>query len=40
MRQATYFLAILAVVDNQSAAPGALILRVHEKTAPIWLRAF
>ena len=32
LRQVKYCLAILAVVDGQSCAQVALILRVHEKT--------
>src|SRR5512132_2471238 len=40
LRQVKYFLAILAVVDGQSFAPVALILRVHEKTVAAWVRVF
>jgi hypothetical protein len=38
LRQAKYLLAILAVVDGQSLAQIALILRVHEKTFAVWVR--
>jgi transposase len=40
LRQAKYFLAILAVIDCQSVAQVALILRVHEKTVLTWLQEF
>ena len=40
VRQAEYFLALLAVIDGQSAAQVALVLQVHEKTVLTWLRAF
>ena len=40
VRQTKYFLAILAVIDGQSVAQVALVLRVHEKTAMTWLREF
>jgi transposase len=40
LRQAKYFLAILALIDGQSVAQVALVLRVHEKTVMTWLREF
>ena len=40
LRQVKYLLAILAVVDGQSFAQIALILRVHEKTVTAWVRVF
>jgi transposase len=40
LRQVTYLLALLAVVDGQSFAQVALILRVHEKTVATWVRTF
>jgi transposase len=40
LRQVKYLLAIRAVVDNQSFAQIALILRVHEKTVAAWVRVF
>jgi transposase len=40
VRQTKYFLAILAVIDGQSVAQAALVLRVHEKTVMTWLREF
>lgn len=40
LRQAKYLLAILAVIDGQSVAQIALILRVHEKTVATWVRVF
>jgi transposase len=40
LRQVKYFLAILAVMDGQSLAHVALVLRVHEKTAAAWVCAF
>jgi len=39
LRQVKYLLTILAVVDGQSFAQVALILRVHEKTVATWVRA-
>jgi transposase len=40
LRQVKYFLAILAVMDGQSLAHVAVILRVHEKTVATWVCAF
>ena len=40
LRQVKYFLAILAVMDGQSFAQVALVLRVHEKTVAAWVRVF
>ena len=40
LRQVKCFLAILAVMDGQSFAQVALILRVHEKTVTAWVCAF
>jgi transposase len=40
LRQVKYFLAILAVMDGQSFAQVALVLRVHEKTVAAWVGAF
>ena len=40
LRQVKYFLAILAVMDGQSLAHVALVLRVHEKTVAAWVCAF
>src|SRR4029434_4103758 len=40
LRQVKYCLAILAVMDGQSFAQVALILRVHEKTIAAWVGAF
>ena len=40
LRQVKYFLAILAVMDGQSLAQVALVLRVHEKTVATWVRVF
>ena len=40
LRQVKYLLAILAVVDGQSFAQVALVLRVHEKTVATWVRGF
>lgn len=40
LRQVKYFLAILAVMDGQSLAQVALVLRVHEKTVAAWVCAF
>ena len=37
VRQVKYFLAILAVMDGQSLAHVALVLRVHEKTVTTWV---
>src|SRR5438093_13708865 len=39
LRQVKYFLTILAVMDGQSFAQVALILRVHEKTVAAWVCA-
>jgi rubrerythrin len=39
LRQVKYFLAILAVMDGQSLAQVALVLRVHEKTVAVWVCA-
>jgi transposase len=39
-RQVTCRLAILAVVDGQSFAQVAVVLRVHEKTVAAWVRVF
>jgi transposase len=39
LRQVKYFLAILAVMDGQSCAQVALVLRVHEKTVAAWVCA-
>ena len=36
LRQVKYLLAILAVLDDQSFAQVALVLRVHEKTVAPW----
>ena len=36
LRQAKYLLAILAVLDGQSFAQVAVIIRVHEKTVATW----
>ena len=38
LRQVKYLLAILAVMDGQSFAEVALVLRVHEKTVAAWVR--
>ena len=38
LRQVKYLLTILAVLDGQSVAQIALILRVHEKTVTAWVR--
>src|SRR5713101_9340565 len=40
LRQVKYLLAILAVMDGQSFAQVALVLRVHEKTVATWVRMF
>ena len=40
LRQVKYLLAILAVVDGQSFAQVALVLRVHEKTVATWVHGF
>src|SRR2546428_6165608 len=40
LRQVKYLLAILAVMDGQSFAQVALVLRVHEKTIATWVGAF
>jgi transposase len=40
VRQVKYLLAILAVLDGQSFAQVALLLRVHEKTVVAWVRMF
>ena len=40
LRQVKYLLAILAVLDGQSLAQVALVLRVHEKTVATWFHAF
>jgi transposase len=40
LRQVKYLLAILAVLDGQSFAQVALVLRVHEKTVATWVRVF
>ena len=40
VRQITYLLAILAVIDGQSVAQVALVLRVHEKTIATWVQVF
>lgn len=37
VRQVTYLLAILAVMDGQSCAQVAVVLRVHEKTIAPWV---
>jgi transposase len=39
-RQGTYLLAILAVLDGQSLAQVAGVLRVHEKTVAPWVGVF
>ncbi len=38
LRQVKYLLAILAVMDGQSFAQVALVLRVQEKIAATWAR--
>jgi len=40
LRQVHYLLAILAVMDGQSFAEVAVVLRVHEKTVAAWVRMF
>jgi transposase len=40
LRQVHYLLAILAVIDGQSFAEVALVLRVHERTVAAWVRLF
>jgi hypothetical protein len=40
LRHVKYLLAILAVMDGQSFAQVALVLRVHEKTVAAWVCAF
>jgi transposase len=40
LHQVKYCLALLAVVDGQSVAQVALVLRVHEKTVATWIRKF
>jgi transposase len=40
LRQGKYLLAILAVMDGQSFAQVALVLRVHEKTVATWVPVF
>jgi len=40
VRQVTSLLAILAVMDGQSCAPVALIVRVHAKTVAAWVCLF
>jgi transposase len=40
VRQVKYLLAILAVMDGQSFAQIASLLRVHEKTVTAWVRLF
>ena len=40
LRQVKYFLAILAVMDGQSVAHVAVVLRVHEKTVATWICTF
>jgi hypothetical protein len=40
VRQVKYLLAILAILDGQSFAQVALLLRVHEKTVVAWVRMF
>jgi transposase len=40
LRQVKYLLAILAVMDGQSFAQVALVLRVHEKTVATWVHRF
>ena len=40
LRQVKYLLAILAIMDGQSFAQVALVLRVHEKTVATWVGAF
>jgi transposase len=40
LRQVKHLLAILAVLDGQSFAQVAVVLRVHEKTVATWFQAF
>jgi hypothetical protein len=40
LRQVKYYLAILGVMDGQSYAQVALVLRVREKTVAAWLCVF
>jgi transposase len=40
LRQVKYLLAILAVMDGQSGAQVALVLRVHEQTVGTWVSVF
>jgi transposase len=40
LRQVKYLLAILAVIDGQSCAQVAVVLRVHEKTVATWVGVF
>jgi transposase len=40
MRQVKYLLAVLAVIDGQSVAQVAAVLRVHEKTVATWVHIF
>ena len=40
LRRVKHLLAILAVVDGQSFAQVALVLRVHEKTVATWFSTF
>jgi transposase len=40
LRQVKYLLTILAVLDGQSVAQVALVLRVHEKTVATWVHVF
>jgi transposase len=40
LRQVKSLLAILAVLDGQSCAQVALVLRVHEKTVATWVQVF
>ena len=40
LRQVKHLLAILAVLDGQSCAQVALVLRVHEKTVATWFSTF
>jgi transposase len=40
LRRVKYLLAILAVVDGQSFAQVALVLRVHAKTVATWFQTF
>ena len=40
LHQSKYLLAILAVVDGQSCAQVAFVVRVHEKTVATWVRLF